>query len=312
MQRSRDFLVSIARRYYIDERSQQEIANEFSLSRPTVSNILKKCKEVGIVEIRIQDGSPRSTALGKQLEKYYGLKKVIIIPSSEDGVSLLSRIGKEAVSYTHTILRDGLQIGIAWGTTLYQMVHQMPEERVPNASIVQLMGGFGAANPQYDGSELARELSKRFHASYYPLQCPVLVQNKIVKQMLLNEPGIGEALEKTKSLDVAFVGLSSNVPDESSLVRAGFLSYEEACEVQAAGAVGHLCGYSYDKDGNWMDISLNQRIIGIDFHDFMKIPERVGIACGLNKTEAVRASLKGGHLTTLITDESIATHLIDK
>ncbi len=310
MQRSKDFLVLIARRYYVDEKSQQEIADEFGLSRPTVSNILKRCRETGIVEIRIQDGSPRTTALGDDLRKQYGLKEVIVIPANTDDTSLLSRIGNEAASYTHSILRDGLQIGIAWGTTLYQMVHQMHDEQIDNACVVQLMGGFGALNPQYDGSELARDLSKKLHATYFPIQCPVLVKDTIVKELLLKEPGIRETLLRTVSLDVAFVGLSSNDPDKSSLVRSGFLSYEEAEEIQAAGAVGHLCGYSYDKDGNLMDISVNHRIIGIEFKDFLRIPDRVGVACGVNKAEAVRAALKGGLLTTLITDESIASKLV--
>ncbi len=303
--------MSLARRYYIDEKSQQEIAKEFGLSRPTVSNLLKKCREVGIVEIRIQDGSPRATALGNKLVSRYGLKRAVVIPSGDDEISLLHKIGVEAARYTSTILHDGIQIGIAWGTTLYHMVHQLTPERIEEASVVQLMGGFGASNPQYDGSELAREFSKRIHANYYTMQCPVLVKNIMVKDLLLKEPGIQEVMHKTQSLDAAFVGISSNDPDQSAMVRAGFISLEEAEEISYAGAVGHLCGYSYDKNGNWMDISVNHRIIGINFKDFLRIPERVGVACGSKKAEAVRASLIGGHLTTLITDESIANQLIN-
>ncbi len=115
MDRSRDFLISIARRYYIDEKSQQEIAREFGLSRPTVSNILKKCKETGIVEIRVQDGSPRTTALGEEVRKRYGLSHVLVIPSTLDDMSVLSRVGSEAAKFTHSMLRSGLQIGVAWG-----------------------------------------------------------------------------------------------------------------------------------------------------------------------------------------------------
>jgi len=309
VQRSRDFLITIARRYYIDEKSQQEIADEFGISRPTVSNILRTCKETGIVETRIQEGSPRTSALGEVLKKKFGLNRAIVIPVSDDAISLLSRLGKEAALFTHSIIRDGMQIGIAWGTTLYQMVHQMQYENVEDVSVVQLMGGFGASNPQYDGSELARELSKRLKAKYYPLQCPVLVKNILVKELLLEEPWIRKSLIQTSSLDVAFVGISSNNPDSSALVRAGYLTNEEAERIQKAGAIGHICGYSYDKNGNLMDIPVNNRIIGIEFNAFLKIPERIGIACGANKAAAVNAALKGGHLTTLITDESLAAKL---
>ncbi len=309
VQRDRDFLVSIARRYYIDEKSQQQIAHEFGLSRPTVSNLLRKCRETGIVQIKIQDGSPYETALGDKLKKSYSLQQVIIVPSHED-IPVHTAVGAVAAEHTAVVLRDGIRIGIAWGTSLYHMVHQLPDDRIKNASVVQLMGGFGAASPQYDGADLAREFSKRIHGQYFPLQCPVLVKNIMVKDLLLKEPGIQEALMRTKSLDLAFVGISSNDPTQSSMVRAGFLTPKEAKEIQAAGAVGHLCGYSFDEQGKWMDISYNHRIIGVDFHDFLTIPERVGVAYGVQKAKAIHASLVGGLITTLITDEVTAKQIL--
>lgn len=309
MQRSRDFLISLARRYYIDEKSQQEIAAEFGLSRPTVSNLLKKCRETGIVQIKIQDGSARTTALGDELKKAYGLEHAVIVPSGEEA-TMIRTVGAEAAEYAAALLRENIKLGVAWGTTLYHMVHQLPFEHIKGSSVVQLMGGFGASNPQYDGADLAREFSRRIHAHYFPLQCPVLVKNIMVKELLLKEPGIQEALMRAKSLDAAFVGISSNDPDQSAMVKAGFLSHSEAEQIRAAGAVGHVCGYSFDKQGNWMDISSNHRIIGVDFDDFLRIPVRVGIACGLKKAEAIRASLVGGHLTVLITDETTAHQLL--
>jgi DNA-binding transcriptional regulator LsrR (DeoR family) len=309
VQRDRDFLVSIARRYYIDEKSQQEIAQEFGLSRPTVSNLLRKCRETGVVQIQIQDGSPHATALGDELTKQFSLQHAVIVPTTDDS-SLMRAVGAVAAEYAVSQLREAIQIGIAWGTSLYHMVHQLPSERCKDASVVQLMGGFGATNPQYDGADLAREFSQRIHGRYYPLQCPVIVKNSMVKELLIKEPGIQEALQRTKSLDLAFVGISSNDPTQSAMVRAGFLSQKEAKEIQGAGAVGHLCGYSFDAHGTWMDISYNHRIIGVDFQDFMKIPSRVGIAYGLQKAEAIRAALIGGHLTTLITDEVTAKQVL--
>ncbi len=312
MNRRRDQYIQIARRYYIDEISQQQIAKEFELSRPTVSNILKKCREMGIVEIRIKDGSPLTTALGEQLKRKYGLREAIVIPSEDDETSLLSRIGAAAADLTSSMLHDGIQIGIAWGTTLYQMVHQIQPAQLSGANVIQLMGGFGAENPHYDGSELARDLSKTIHADYYPIQSPVIVKNIVVKEMLMKEPSIEKTLRMMSSLEVAFVGLSSIDPENSALVRSGFLSYDEAARLQAAGGVGHICGYSYDRDGRCMDIPINERIIGIAFDDFLRIPVRVGVACGCHKADAIQASLRGGHLTTLITDELAASELISR
>ena len=310
MQRSRDFLVEIARRYYIDERSQQDIAKEYNLSRPTVSNILKQCREEGIVEIRIRDGSAFSRGLGERLRNRFGIREVLIIPSSGDPSAVLSRAGAEAAAFASTVIKDGMKVGIAWGTSLFQMVHQMKHLNVVDTSVIQLMGGLGASNPQYDGADLARELSKLLNARYYPLQCPVLVKNREVRDMLVSENGIRDTLARTGDLDIAFVGLSSNDPDKSALVKAGFQTYKEAEDTLKAGAVGHICGYSYGSDGRMLELPVNRRIIGIEFNNLKAIPERVGIACGAEKAAAIKAALEAGLITTLITDEEAALRIL--
>ncbi|MGI6432697.1 MAG: sugar-binding transcriptional regulator [Sphaerochaetaceae bacterium] len=310
VQKDRDFFISIARRYFFDEKSQQQIAQEFGISRPTVSNILKKCKELGIVQIKIEDNYPYATSAGDALVKAFPLQQALITPTN--GADTLKKdVGLVGAQYSAQLLQTYKKIGIAWGTSLYHMVHQLPTAQVPDAQIVQLMGGFGTSSVQYDGSDLAREFSKRVFGKYYPLQCPVLVKDEVVKKLFLKEPAIADTLKMTKNLEVAFVGISSNSPDQSAMVRAGFLSEEEALEIQAAGAVGHVCGYSFDSLGNMLDISYNRRIIGIEFADFLSIPVRVGIAYGQQKAQAIKASLQGGHLTTLITDEKTAYHILD-
>ncbi|MDC7226798.1 MAG: sugar-binding transcriptional regulator [Spirochaetales bacterium] len=310
MQRSRDFLVELARRYYIDEISQQEIAREYNLSRPTVSNILKQCREEGIVEIRIRESSAFSRGLSDRLRDRFGIREAVIVPSNEDSAAVLSRAGAEAAAFASSAIKDGMKVGVAWGTSLFQMVHQMKHLNVVDIEVVQLMGGLGASNPQYDGADLARELSKLLNARYYPLQCPVLVKNIEVKEMLIAENGIRETLQRTSDLDIAFVGLSSNDPDKSALVKAGFLSYDEAEDTLRAGAVGHMCGYSYGAEGNMLALPVNYRIIGIEFDNFLNIPERVGIACGAEKADAIKAALTGGLITTLITDETAALRIL--
>ena len=61
MKRDREFLIELATLYYEEGLSQQELADRFSLSRPSVSGLLKRCRSEGIVEIRIAS-SPSSLA----------------------------------------------------------------------------------------------------------------------------------------------------------------------------------------------------------------------------------------------------------
>lgn len=310
MARSRDFLVEVARNYYIDEMSQQEIAKKYGISRPTVSNILSQCRETGIVEIRIQDGTRFTGALEERIRNTFGLKEVFIVPSDADYPLTLSRTSSQAADFLASLLADKIRIGISWGTALYQMIRHLSRSNIVDSEVVQLMGGLGASAPSYDGSELARILAGKINGRYYPFLAPLLVQTPELKNMLLSEPGIRETLAKAENLDLALVGLSSNRPEDSALVRAGLVSAAEAQDLTDQGTCGNLCGHHFDCDGRLMDIPINQRVVGIEFSKFIKIPRRIGIACGKQKARAIYAALRGSLLTDLVTDEAAALQIL--
>ena len=47
-------LAYVARRYYLDNQKQSDIAGELGVSRPMVSRMLAEAREAGIVEIAIR------------------------------------------------------------------------------------------------------------------------------------------------------------------------------------------------------------------------------------------------------------------
>jgi len=308
--KSFDFLVSIAKNYYFDSLSQSEIAKKYNISRPTVAGILKECKEKGIVEIRINDSSPFSTPISVKFKTLYGLETACIIPNETDYSLTLNKICFQAAVFFSSLLRDSIHVGISWGTTLYHMVRQLPHLAVNDGEVVQLMGGLGASALFYDGFELTRTLSEKMNSRCYTFLSPLLVNSEELKEKLLFEPGIRETYEKTSTVDIALVGLSSDKPEDSALVRAGFLSLNEAQQIFEDGSCGHLCGYHYDSHGRFMDITINRRVVGINPEHFLRIKRRIGIACGEKKTKAIRAALKGRLITDLFTDEITALKIL--
>ena len=62
-------------------------------------------------------------------------------------------------------------------------------------------------------------------------------------------------------------------------------------ELIKKGAVGYLCGYFLDRDGNKLSDPINDKIIGISFEDLKKVPHVIAVAGGLDKTSAIRAAL---------------------
>ena len=60
----------VARRYYLEDQKQSDIARELGISRPMVSRILTQARELGVVEITIHDGESRTNSLLERLRRF--------------------------------------------------------------------------------------------------------------------------------------------------------------------------------------------------------------------------------------------------
>ena len=305
IQKDKDFLIDVAKKYYFEGLSQQQIANFFSISRPSVSNLLKQCRKEKIVDIRIQESeSSLVNALSERLKKDFNLKSVVVVPSKNDPGDTLAAAGAAAAKLFESKLKNNMRIGLSWGSSLYQVVEAIPQQSSVDMEIIQLVGSLGMANPSFDGFELARELSRKVNGSYHLIQAPVVVKNIKLKKLLLQEHPISDTIKKMNRIDLALVGISSDIPEHSSMVREGFISIKEASQIQSLGGKGHICGYHFNKDGNLMDIPENKGIIGIDINQMQNIPQVIGVACGSEKAEAILGAIRSGLINGIVTDEN--------
>src|SRR5262249_12926376 len=97
----------VARMYYEDRRSQLDIATSLNVSQGTVSRLLKKAEERGIVRITVTPPVGTFVDLEELLEQKYGLAQVIIgraaINSAE---SAREAAGAAAAHFLGTTLRS--------------------------------------------------------------------------------------------------------------------------------------------------------------------------------------------------------------
>ncbi|MCJ7992764.1 helix-turn-helix domain-containing protein [Priestia sp. OVS21] len=62
-------MVKLANLYYIEGWTQQQIAKKVGVSRPIISKLLQRAKELGIIEVYIKDESVHTVDLELKLEK---------------------------------------------------------------------------------------------------------------------------------------------------------------------------------------------------------------------------------------------------
>ena len=83
MTRDRDKLsINVAKLYYRSEYSQQRIAEELGISRPSVSRLLQYAKDKGYVKIQIMDPVEDMSNMEQMLVEKYHLHEVRIASST--------------------------------------------------------------------------------------------------------------------------------------------------------------------------------------------------------------------------------------
>jgi deoxyribonucleoside regulator len=302
----RDFLVEVAKLYYEQGRSQDEIARRFRVSRSLVSSLLKRCREQGIVEIRINDPRSRAVRLQRLLCERFGLAQAVVVPSGMDPDQAKAQVGREAAALLEPMLADHLRIGISWGTTLHALVTHVRPSALEGVCVAQLHGGLGAGDPEIDGFGLAQKLAEMLSGSYVTIPAPIVVRSETLRDLLIREPRIRDALAQGARSRIALFGIGSNLPAVSSLVRSGIIGQKESQRLVDHGILGTVCGLHIEADGSVASTPLNRRLVGLEAAAIVRIPVRIGVAAGAEKAAAVRAALLGTFVTVLVVDQAVA------
>lgn len=71
-----ELLVKVARMYYEDSMSQEEIASEIACSRPYVSRLLTDAKEMGIVQFKVVPPKGYELEMERRLRERVALRRL--------------------------------------------------------------------------------------------------------------------------------------------------------------------------------------------------------------------------------------------
>ena len=301
-------IAEIARRYYMDGLSQDEIAKLVGLSRPSISRLLLDARELGIVEIRVNPPIPTVPDLEDQMARKFMLQEVRVLEcknSSDDQVR--RQLGRLAVTLLDTTLQDGMTLGLSWGTTVHAVICELRPRRLPNVKVVQLIGGVGAPHATIDGPEQVRRAGEMFGAQHYYLNAPMRVDNADVALALREDHSVREVLELARQSDVALVGIGSVVPGVSTQYHSGYISYDELRRLDRMGAVGAICASFFNLAGEYVEVPwFNPCVIGVDWTDLNQCPTVIAMATGRAKAPAILGAIRSGVVDRLIIDDLAA------
>lgn len=308
-------LADVARQYYLEDLTQEQIARGLGVSRSNVSRMLKEARERGVVEIRVNHPLRTLAETEQQLRQVLGLRDCLVLAApwagpampGPDGVAV--QIGDLAARYLHEHLAEGATIGVGWGSTVYHVVTSGHLGKKPGTTIVQLMGSVGGATPDIDGAQVAGRLGWALGGVVLYLHAPMVVSEASVRSGLLRDQHIRRTLEVARRADALLVSVGA-VTRASGIYRAGYLDDADLEYIQGQGAVGDICGSYFKQDGTACSLELEERTIAASAEAMRGAALRIGVGWGGAKALPSLGAVRAGLINVLITDEEAAREML--
>lgn len=303
----RAFLAEVATLYYVDKLNQEQIARQFGRSIAMVSRLLAEAHEAGIVEVRVNHPVPTVPELQAALVQRFGLRTARVLHTAgQPPDRVLARLGELAAIYLKTILTDNTILSVGWGTTLVELARATTPGSARGIQVVQSMGSLGSRLPAIDNHLITRLLAEQLDGTPHYLHAPMIVDSEAVRDVLIAEPQIAQVVALNRRADVILYGLGVPNPEQSGLLRAGYLDAATLETIRQSGAVGDICVTYFDLQGHIIDLTISKRVIGIRLQETDKIGTRIVVAGGPHKTHSMLGALRTGFVDVVITDEDTA------
>ena len=297
--------------YYVAGNTQDEISKKLGVSRQSAQRMVSLAVSEGLVKVRLDHPIAHCMQLSLRLKDRFRLAACEVIPSDPNNPSLPIGLAQAGAVEIERYLESKEPSTLAFGTgrALGSCVDELSPMNCPHHRVVSLLGNIMA-----DGSasayDVIERMTDRVNARQFPMPLPVLADTPKEKTILHNLTQVKKVLKVAKSADVRFVGIG-NLGEQSPLYNDGFITRKELKALQAAGGIGEIISWVYDRDGNILDGLTNSRVASVPL--VVNAKNTVfGIAAGEVKVPAIIGALRGKLINALITNEHTAELILDR
>lgn len=304
-------MIQVAKRYYDRDMTMGDLAKELGLTRWQASRLLGEARESGIVRIEIVPRASRHPALESRLQRRWGLKEAVVVPTGGewDEALLLKAVAQAAARFIAGLGRVPL-IGVSWGRTMSAVAEQLPAFWNEGVEVVLLNGAMNIRSPSVRTNNTAESFARSANGTATLLPVPAILGSAATRVALERDPTIAAVLELGRRAPVICFGMGAIAPD-SVLVQSGFVTETETAALKERGAVGDILSRYIDADGRIIDPDLDARTVALDLRFAAERELSIGICAGLSKRAVALACLRAGYLSALVTDEETALFLLE-
>ena len=303
---SAETVVEIASLYYHEHVTQEELSRRFRMSRASVSRLLGRAREEGVVEIRVHQPPGVRAELEREFVARFGIERLLVSVDLREPQAQRLAVGGLVAAHLAKTLSDGMTVATGMGRNVAAVAECVPPSTRRAVTFVCAIGGSARAGEAMNPDHICRRLAVRFGGDSETLYAPALVANTALREELYRNDTVKLVLDRARRADAALVGIG-DLSEDSNMVRMGWFSPQEVAEARLLGTIGDIMGYDFiDINGRPSSTAMQGRVIGLTIVDLTRIPDVIAIASENTKAAAILGALRTGVVNTLATSATNA------
>ncbi len=302
---SRTLLHTVAKMHYVSDMPQVEIARRLDLSTATVSRLIKRAREEGIVRIEVRELAAED-AIGGEIAARLGLQQAIVVDSTHDGGGIAA-----LAAPVHALLRSlspgaGSVLAIGWGRTVWEIVRSgMP--RLPGMTLVPCSGGLDEVAQHYQVNEFVRVAAEQVGGTPRFIHAPYLPADRL-REFILADTATRSNLELWDRIDIALVGIGPPYAAEPAV--GGPTSAPR--DAALGPAAGDVLRHYYDAEGHALSWAGESRILAVTPDQLRRTPVVIGAAASRAKAVSIIGAARARLFNVLVTDLRAAEAVLER
>lgn len=296
----KNLMIKIAWYYYMENMTQQAIADQLNITRMRVIKLLEKARQTGVVQFRISSSLDARRDLETKLMEKYHLRDCYTVPTNPNETGKNDTIARAASIYIANHVRENSYINFGYGDTTSKTIEYLARNLETAVSFVSLTGGVGYYLPKSE--------SNIFNAKLYLIPSPIIMSSAQMADAIRKESSVQEVTDMIRLASMTVVGIGG-MDDAATIVKSSILNPSDFRLLAMKGAVGDVICHFIDKNGGLVDTEVDSRLVSVPLSTLKELENVIGVAAGKHKIPAIHAALTGGYMDILITDEETAAQL---
>ena len=337
--------------YYVQGETMEVIAHHLGVSRSTVSRLLARARQEGVVRVSLVQPGGAGSLEGRMAQVFGVRTHIVPVREGTTEIHRLQQVASVAAAHMVDLIgalaeqggaegagapesggpegenrgaaggagRDvgagGVVVGVAWGTTMSEVSAALPSRSVPGLTVVQLNG---ASDPVREGPSAGEVLSRMrlsLGARTISFPVPAFFDHVAAREAMWSERSVKRVLSVARRASLAVFGVGAldalNGALPSQVYEGGHLTARDQAVLRRQNVVGDVCTVLLRADGSWRDVTLNARATGPTPAQLARIPRRLCVAAGTGKARALLAALRARTATDLIVDDATARAVLE-